>query len=163
MTENLQIGITRSRLVLCSVRVEHRYRPEPSTPHVDVMMILYNYCGDCCLNFYIYIILNYTTSIFIRNGHRDKKYRSLSSVQLLEQHLKERIYIGERNMAEFTAEQLSGLAGEIRSSLTSDQYDLGGYTEQRAKDLIHSAFRYIKISKHEIHGTRFERCFPSFF
>ena len=68
----------------------------------------------------------------------------------------------ERNMAEFTAEQLSGLAGEIRSSLTSDQYDLGGYTEQRAKDLIHSAFRYIKISKHEIHGTRFERCFPSF-
>eukprot|EP01035_Chromulina_nebulosa_P030499 gene30499-40527_t len=44
-------------------------------------------------------------------------------------------------MAEFaTGEQLSGLAGEIRSSVTSDQYDLGGYTEQRAKDLMHATF-----------------------
>ena len=45
-------------------------------------------------------------------------------------------------MAEFTGEQLSGLAGEIRSSSTSDQYDLGGYTEQRAKDLMHATFRF---------------------
>lgn len=44
-------------------------------------------------------------------------------------------------MTEFATEQLSGLAGEIRSSITSDQYDLGGYTEQRARDLIHAAFR----------------------
>lgn len=46
-------------------------------------------------------------------------------------------------MTEFaTGEQLSGLAGEIRSSVTSDQYDLGGYTEQRAKDLMHATFRF---------------------
>lgn len=41
-------------------------------------------------------------------------------------------------MAEF--ENLSGLAGEIRSSLNSDQFDLGGYNEQRVKDLMVSAF-----------------------
>jgi hypothetical protein len=35
---------------------------------------------------------------------------------------------------------LSGLAGEIRSATTSDQYDLGGYTESRVRDLILSAF-----------------------
>mmetsp|Transcript_28344 Transcript_28344/g.39030 ORF Transcript_28344/g.39030 Transcript_28344/m.39030 type:complete len:459 (+) Transcript_28344:10-1386(+) len=44
-------------------------------------------------------------------------------------------------MTEFSSvEQLSGLAGEIRSSISSEQYDLGGYTEQRSKDLIHAAF-----------------------
>lgn len=37
-------------------------------------------------------------------------------------------------------EFLSGLAGEIRSAISSEQYDLGGYTEPRAKDLIISAF-----------------------
>jgi polyhydroxyalkanoate synthesis regulator phasin len=44
-------------------------------------------------------------------------------------------------MASFEAKaQLSGLAGEIRSSIESDQFDLGGYTEQRASDLFKSAF-----------------------
>eukprot|EP01041_Mallomonas_annulata_P003179 gene3179-6274_t len=37
-------------------------------------------------------------------------------------------------------EAISGLAGEIRSSLTSEQFDLGGYTEQRARDLVIGAF-----------------------
>ncbi len=37
-------------------------------------------------------------------------------------------------------EAISGLAGEIRSSIESDQHDLAGYTESRIKDLIHSAF-----------------------
>lgn len=44
-------------------------------------------------------------------------------------------------MAEFEGKsQLSGMAGEIRSATTSEQFDLGGYTEQRATDLISSAF-----------------------
>lgn len=44
-------------------------------------------------------------------------------------------------MAEFEAKtQLSGLAGSIRATITSDQFDLGGYTEQRAIDLITSSF-----------------------
>lgn len=34
----------------------------------------------------------------------------------------------------------SGLCGEIRSALESEQYDLGGYTESRARDLILQAF-----------------------
>lgn len=38
------------------------------------------------------------------------------------------------------AEFVSGLAGEIRSAISSEQYDLGGYTEPRAKDLIITAF-----------------------
>jgi hypothetical protein len=37
-------------------------------------------------------------------------------------------------------EVLSGLAGEIRSATASDQYDLGGYTESRARDLMVAAF-----------------------
>lgn len=44
-------------------------------------------------------------------------------------------------MAEFAGEaQLSGMAREIRTATESEQYDLGGYTEQRTKDLIASAF-----------------------
>jgi len=44
-------------------------------------------------------------------------------------------------MAEFEGKaQLSGMAGEIRSATTSEQFDLGGYTELRATDLIKSAF-----------------------
>jgi hypothetical protein len=35
---------------------------------------------------------------------------------------------------------MSGLVGEIRSSTTSEQFDLGGYTEQRAADMIRGAF-----------------------
>eukprot|EP00798_Chlamydomonas_sp_ICE-L_P000840 gene840-33571_t len=38
------------------------------------------------------------------------------------------------------AEQLSGLAGEVRSSISSDQFDLSGYTESRARDLMLAAF-----------------------
>ena len=37
-------------------------------------------------------------------------------------------------------ENISGIAGEIRSSLTSEQFDLGGYTEQRVRDLVIGAF-----------------------
>lgn len=37
-------------------------------------------------------------------------------------------------------EFLSGLAGEIRSLLASEQIDLGGYTEARATDLVKNAF-----------------------
>ena len=37
-------------------------------------------------------------------------------------------------------EQLSGMAGEIRSSLTSEQFDLANYTELRARDLVLAAF-----------------------
>lgn len=37
-------------------------------------------------------------------------------------------------------EQLSGMAGEIRSSLTSEQFDLANYTEARARDLVLAAF-----------------------
>lgn len=44
-------------------------------------------------------------------------------------------------MASFDGgEQLSGLAGEIRRSLDSEQYDLANYTEQRVKDLMVAAF-----------------------
>jgi hypothetical protein len=44
-------------------------------------------------------------------------------------------------MAQFAEiEQLSGLAGDIRSSVSSEQYDLGGYTEIRARELIITAF-----------------------
>lgn len=45
-------------------------------------------------------------------------------------------------MAAFDAsnEVLSGLAGEIRTATASDQYDLGGYTETRARDLMVAAF-----------------------
>ena len=35
---------------------------------------------------------------------------------------------------------LSGIAGDIRSSITSDQFDLSNYTEQRCRDLITAAF-----------------------
>jgi hypothetical protein len=37
-------------------------------------------------------------------------------------------------------EQVSGLAGEIRSLSESDSLDLGGYTEQRARDLMINSF-----------------------
>ena len=37
-------------------------------------------------------------------------------------------------------EQLSGMAGEVRSSLTSEQFDLANYTEIRARDLVLAAF-----------------------
>lgn len=37
-------------------------------------------------------------------------------------------------------EQLSGMAGEVRSSLTSEQFDLANYTEARVRDLVLSAF-----------------------
>jgi hypothetical protein len=37
-------------------------------------------------------------------------------------------------------EQLSGMAGEIRLSLTSEQFDLANYTEARARDLVLAAF-----------------------
>ncbi|KAJ1407382.1 hypothetical protein B484DRAFT_337264 [Ochromonadaceae sp. CCMP2298] len=43
-------------------------------------------------------------------------------------------------MADFDAKQLSGLAGEIRAAASSDNYDLGGYTEARATDLMQAAF-----------------------
>lgn len=36
--------------------------------------------------------------------------------------------------------EIHGLAGEIRTALESDQYDLGGYNEVRAHDLIQNAF-----------------------
>jgi hypothetical protein len=41
-------------------------------------------------------------------------------------------------MASF--ENLSGLAGEIRASTSSEQFDLAGYTEERARQLIQNAF-----------------------
>jgi hypothetical protein len=43
-------------------------------------------------------------------------------------------------MAGFDSGEIHGLAGEIRAALESDQYDLGGYNEVRAYDLIHNAF-----------------------
>ncbi len=44
-------------------------------------------------------------------------------------------------MAEFAGEEhLSGLAREVRTSVTSEQLDLGNYTEQRARDLVNAAF-----------------------
>ena len=42
-------------------------------------------------------------------------------------------------MADFDAKS-HGLAGSIRASVESEQYDLGGYTELRAKELIATAF-----------------------
>lgn len=39
-----------------------------------------------------------------------------------------------------STEQLSGLAGEIRRSTESDQYDLANYTEPRVRDLMIAAF-----------------------
>jgi hypothetical protein len=45
-------------------------------------------------------------------------------------------FVGEEHPHEAT-----GLARDIRASVVSDQFDLGGYTEQRAKDLIYSAFK----------------------
>lgn len=41
-------------------------------------------------------------------------------------------------MAAFEA--LSGMAGDIRTSITSEQFDLSGYTESRARDLMLTAF-----------------------
>jgi hypothetical protein len=35
----------------------------------------------------------------------------------------------------------SGIAGEIRSLVSSDQFDLGGFTEQRVRELLLSAFQ----------------------
>jgi hypothetical protein len=44
-------------------------------------------------------------------------------------------------MAEFDGKtQLSGMAGEIRAAIASEQFDLGGYTELRAMDLMKAAF-----------------------
>lgn len=43
-------------------------------------------------------------------------------------------------MAGFDNGEIHGLAGEIRTALESDQYDLGGYSEVRAIDLIRNAF-----------------------
>ena len=44
-------------------------------------------------------------------------------------------------MAEFQNEEhLSGLARDIRSTTTSEQMDLGNYTEQRARDLVVAGF-----------------------
>jgi hypothetical protein len=37
-------------------------------------------------------------------------------------------------------EELSGMAGEIRNSTESTQFDLSGYTEPRVTELMHSAF-----------------------
>lgn len=47
-------------------------------------------------------------------------------------------------MSQFTEEREvegSGLARDIRAVVESEQFDLGGFTEQRAHDLIHTAFR----------------------
>ena len=38
------------------------------------------------------------------------------------------------------ADALSGLAGEIRSSTASEQFDLSGYSESRVKDLMLATF-----------------------
>jgi hypothetical protein len=38
------------------------------------------------------------------------------------------------------ADDTHGLAGEIRASIVSDQFDLSGYTEARVKDLMATAF-----------------------
>ncbi len=35
---------------------------------------------------------------------------------------------------------ISGMARDIRASATSEQFDLGGYTEARARDLLQVAF-----------------------
>ena len=44
-------------------------------------------------------------------------------------------------MAAFdSTQQLSGLAGQIRGSIDSEQFDLAGYTEARVKDLVTAAF-----------------------
>ena len=39
-----------------------------------------------------------------------------------------------------TFEQLSGLPGEVRSALTSEQFDLANYTEQRVADFVRATF-----------------------
>lgn len=49
-------------------------------------------------------------------------------------------------MAAFDGQQLSGIAGEIRSIVESETFDLAGYTEQRVKDLITAAFTSPLIS-----------------
>ncbi len=43
-------------------------------------------------------------------------------------------------MAAFGGETLSGMAGEIRGSITSEQFDLANYTEARVRDLVTAAF-----------------------
>lgn len=44
-------------------------------------------------------------------------------------------------MASFSqTEQISGLAGKIRASVDSEQFDLAGYTEARARDLMLASF-----------------------
>ena len=43
-------------------------------------------------------------------------------------------------MSAFEHEQLSGLAGKIRQSVESEQFDLSGYTEIRTHELMISAF-----------------------
>ena len=44
-------------------------------------------------------------------------------------------------MSAFAGEEhVSGLAKEIREATSSEQYDLAGYTEIRARDLIKHAF-----------------------
>ena len=45
-------------------------------------------------------------------------------------------------MASFAGDTpaIAGMAGEIRNLTESDQFDLGGYTEQRTRDLITAAF-----------------------
>ena len=44
-------------------------------------------------------------------------------------------------MAAFdSTQQLSGLAGQIRGSIDSEQFDLAGYTEARVKDVVTAAF-----------------------
>jgi hypothetical protein len=39
-----------------------------------------------------------------------------------------------------STEHVGGLAGEIRSSIESTQFDLSGYSESRVTDLVHAAF-----------------------
>jgi hypothetical protein len=41
------------------------------------------------------------------------------------------------------AEFISGIAGEIRAATASEQWDLAGYTEARAQDLVRNAFGQI--------------------
>ena len=43
-------------------------------------------------------------------------------------------------MSAFDNNNLSGLAGQLRQAVDSDQYDLAGYTEQRIKDLVTAVF-----------------------
>ena len=39
-----------------------------------------------------------------------------------------------------TSEHVGGMAGDIRSAIASEQFDLTGYTEQRVHDLMQHAF-----------------------